>query len=190
MKKINDIINEKNSNNRKPKRFIIKEDRQRVKELFNYVFKTTDKTVLNYEFLPEYEKIIDWLMDSEGKGLYLAGNFGQGKSNILMNVIPVLFQYYHNYTMRPVKAIDINNVRLIGAYCIDDIGTETIENDYGTKKDKISEAIQSCEDEMRLLILSTNLSKDEIIERYGLRIYDRIQRLCKVVVFTGESLRK
>ena len=41
----------------------------------------------------------------------------------------------------------------------------------------------------KLLILTTNLSIDELREKYGERTVDRLRAITKTVLFTGESLR-
>lgn len=44
-------------------------DRNTCKRLFVEIFKTVDKTAINFEFLPEYEAIIDWMTNTRGMGL-------------------------------------------------------------------------------------------------------------------------
>ena len=63
-------------------------------------------------------------------------------------------------------------------------------NDYGTKIDAVENAIFEAEDDLKMLLLTSNLDAKSIKERYGERIYDRIKRLCLVVFMKGESLRK
>ena len=44
------------------------------------------------EWLAEYDQIINWLTDNQGKGLLLIGPPGVGKSEICMKVIPLIFR--------------------------------------------------------------------------------------------------
>lgn len=165
----------------------IKED---IKSLFIESFKAVDKTFVKYEHLPEYDQVIDWLQDSKGKGLFLTGNVGRGKSVILRSIVPLFFRVFHNKVLHPMPARKLHTFEPNWAACIDDIGQDIVVNDYGTKIYAIDNVICDCEDNMKLLIMSSNLNKTQLIEKYGVRIEDRINRLCKVVIFKGESLRK
>ena len=44
------------------------------------------------EWLTEYDQIVNWLTDNQGKGLVLIGPPGIGKSEISMKVIPLIFR--------------------------------------------------------------------------------------------------
>lgn len=39
------------------------------------------------------------------------------------------------------------------------------------------------------LFLSTNLTKGDLLNRYGERTFDRLRHLCRVIEFRGDSLR-
>jgi DNA replication protein DnaC len=73
---------------------------------------------------------------------------------------------------------------------IDDMGTESMLVDYGTKRDVVSEIFDAAEKTGKLLIVSTNLRKDPLIDRYGERIFERVISTTKRIEFTGKSLRK
>ena len=40
------------------------------------------------------------------------------------------------------------------------------------------------------MFITTNLTEEQILSRYGERTLDRLRQLCLTVRFTGESLRK
>ena len=162
------------------------------KELFIKAFKLVDKTIKEYKHLDEYNHVISWLSDTEGKGLFMIGNCGRGKSVIITGVLPLIFNAKLGKILKPISA---RNLHTITEYktpfiVVDDIGTEEIVNDYGTKIDAVENAIFEAEDDLKLLLLTSNLDASAIKERYGDRIYDRIKRLCKVVFMKGDSLRK
>ncbi|QDP67850.1 MAG: hypothetical protein Unbinned8210contig1002_38 [Prokaryotic dsDNA virus sp.] len=159
--------------------------------LFIKAFKLVDKTS-EYKHLDEYNHIISWLSDTKGKGLFLIGNCGRGKSVILSGVLPLIFNAKKGKILKPIAARKLHTVKEFASpyILIDDIGTEEIVNDYGTKIDAVENAIFEAEDDLKMLLLTSNLDASSIKERYGERIYDRIKRLCKVVFFRGESLRK
>lgn len=166
-------------------------------ELFIQAFLLTDMTINEGEFkmLPEYKEIIEWLSDNKGKGLLMSGSNGRGKTAILKGVIPLIFKS-RNYIMKPInsKEIDIQGfnswLHMTWAILIDEVGKDSVLKDYGTLKDPVEAAIDHCEDHIKLLIITSNLSKKQLMERYGVRTTSRLQRLCKIVIFEGEDLRK
>ncbi len=190
MKRIGDIIEEMN--------FPVKEFRSysfgnktECKTLLIETFIQVDKTLNEFKFLKEYFQIIEWMTDTKGKGLALFGSVGSGKTIINSFVMPVLFYIKYNKKLHPQVATKLTKESIEKwALVIDDIGTEFIVNDYGTKIDMVTDAINNAENNARLLFLTSNLNKEELIERYGLRTFDRIKRLCKIVIFTGKSLRQ
>lgn len=162
------------------------------KKLFEEAFMLVDKTIIEYKYLDEYNHIISWLSDTKGKGLFLIGNCGRGKSVIITGVLPLIFNAKKGKILKPIAARKLHKITEYPSpfIVIDDIGTEEIINDYGTKIDAVENAIFEAEDDLKLLLLTSNLDAKAIKHRYGERIYDRIKRLCKVVFMTGDSLRK
>lgn len=160
--------------------------------LFIEAFKLVDKTVDEYRHLPEYDEIIKWMSDTQGKGLFLIGNCGRGKSIIIAGVLPLIFNAKKGKILKPIPARKLHKITEYPSpfIVIDDIGTEEIINDYGTKIDAVENAIFEAEDDLKLLLLTSNLDAKAIKHRYGERIYDRIKRLCLVVFMKGGSLRK
>lgn len=161
-------------------------------DLFKEAFIMVDKTIKEYKHLPEYDTIAKWLSDTEGKGLFLIGNCGRGKSVILTGVLPLIFNAKKGKILKAIPARKLHKVIEYTSpfIVIDDIGTEEIVNDYGTKIDAVENAIFEAEDDLKLLLLTSNLDAKSIKERYGERIYDRIRRLCLVVFMKGDSLRQ
>lgn len=164
--------------------------KEECRDYFTQAFKLVDKTMEKFEMLPEYEEVIEWLSDTKGKGLFMTGSNGRGKSTILTGVLPLIFKGVGRKILKPVSARELDIENLKWAVAIDEIGQEDIINDYGTKKDRVEYAISHCEDNMKMLLMTSNLNKKQIVERYGVRIEDRIKRLCKVIIFKGDSLRR
>ena len=160
--------------------------------LFCEAFRLVDKTFTKYKHLPEYDEVIKWLSDTEGKGLFLIGNCGRGKSVIITGIIPLIFNAKIGKILKPIPARKLHTITEYKSpfIVVDDIGTEEIVNDYGTKIDAVENAIFEAEDDLKLLLLTSKLDASAIKQRYGDRIYDRIRRLCKVVFMKGDSLRK
>ena len=165
--------------------------KEELKEMFIKAFKHYDQTVDTYVHLPSYDKIIDWLSDTNGRGLMLMGDCGLGKSTILNYVIPAIFRTKTKQSLISIPAKDmVEVVRNSASFIIiDDLGTESIKNDYGTKIDAVADAISYAEDSSKTLLITTNLASKALKERYDERTLDRLRK-CKVVVIKGKSFRK
>lgn len=152
------------------------------------------------EWLPEYEEVAEWLSNNDGKGLMCIGDCGRGKTLITQKIIPLMFQHHIRLLdgSKPAivcyTALDLlNKFDEISQYktiCIDDVGTEPNQKKFGVTHDYFSELVDLCERKEKLLICSTNLSGDELQQRYGLRTFDRLTSLTRRVFFEGKSMRK
>ena len=161
-----------------------------IKEMFIKAFKYYDRTIDGYEHLTSYDEIVDWMVDTKGKGLMLMGECGLGKSTILNYVIPAIFRTRTNKILRSVPAKELGQIERNKApfIIIDDLGTESIKNDYGTKIDAVADAISYAEDSSKTLLITTNLTPQALKERYDDRTLDRLRK-CKVVIIKGKSFR-
>ena len=183
-------------------------DREFCTQLFQQIFKDVDHTFDIYHHLPEYDEIIDWMTNTDDKGLMLMGDCGRGKSVILNYVLPVLFRI-KNRVLLPVHAQDMGKMMPIppqaqgatsrtyldhllssGFPVIDELGVEPMMNDYGEKSEGFNQVLNAAERYHRPVFISTNLSPEQIYERYGDRTMDRLTHLCRTIHLAGESLRK
>ena len=164
--------------------------KEELKEMFIKAFKYYDRTIDKYEHLSAYDEVIDWMVDTRGRGLMLMGECGLGKSTILNFVIPAIFRTKTNKVLRSIPAKELAAVeRNVAPFIIiDDLGTESIKNDYGTKVDAVADAISYAEDSSKTLLITTNLSPKSLKERYDERTLDRLRK-CKVVIIKGNSFR-
>ena len=141
-----------------------------------------------------YRPIVDWMTDNNGKGLLMFGGCGLGKSVIGMYILPLLIKDVHKKVVNIFSAQELNKkideILKLHIIYIDDIGTEDNLNSYGNKRMPFAELCDDAEKKGKLLILTTNLSIDELTERYGDRVVDRLIATTKAVPFTGDSLRK
>ncbi len=146
------------------------------------------------QWLPPYDEVAEWLSDNKGRGLLLYGNVGQGKTVLSRLAIPAIFlksarKVVNVYNIDEMNA-GIEEIKTKRIISLDDIGTETIVNDFGNKRNAFAEIMDNAEKTGQLVIISTNLGKDQLIEKYGDRVFDRILATTKRVVFRGESLRR
>lgn len=148
----------------------------------------------DYQFLPEYKRVVSWMENNKGLGMILYGSTGRGKTVISQKIMPVFFKMFFDMILKTYSASEMNkdldlilDKRLLS---IDDIGTEEQKFKYGEKRWAFPEVIDSIERNSGLIIVSTNLSADLIEKRYGIRTRERIRACCFPVMFTGASLRK
>ena len=177
--------------------------KQECKALFTRIFSQVEDTIDRFIWLPEYDQIVDWMVNTNDKGLMLIGDCGRGKSLILNYVLPVLFRM-HDRTVRPVHAQDLGRVfpnsivtetyldRLLRTNypIIDEVGVEPMMNDYGEKTEGLNMILNAAERYHRPVFISTNLTELQLLDRYGERTVDRLAHLCRTVHFKGDSLRK
>lgn len=146
-----------------------------------------------YTWLPEYDKVADWLENNDGKGLLCIGNCGRGKTMMCYRVIPILLYHFAHKIVSCYDAVDINAkidvMKQKHIICVDDIGTESDYLVYGVRRQPLAELIDSAEKRSSLLLLTTNLTTDDLEEKYGIRVLDRLKRVTKVIHFVGNSLR-
>nr|DAI17395.1 MAG TPA: replicative helicase [Caudoviricetes sp.] len=183
-------------------------DKETCEALFSALFRKLDGSIAKYQHLPEYDEVVDWMHDTGGLGLLLIGDCGRGKSIITTGLVPVLLGMKNLYTY-PVHADDFNKPYPFAASTmgfdpkmtnldyltrcpypvIDELGVETLINDYGERYEGFNRIINAAERYFRPMFVSTNLSKSDMLNRYGERTLDRLQHLCRIVEFRGESLR-
>ncbi|WP_029902214.1 hypothetical protein [Prevotella sp. 10(H)] len=164
--------------------------REWLSEAFNYFLRVEKREM---QWLPEYDKVADWLTDNKGKGIFLYGNCGRGKSILCRYVLPAILlgccrrvaSVYDTYGMNS----NIDHVLSKHIISLDDVGTEEVSNIYGNKRLAFAEIMDAAEKYSKLMIVSTNLSVDDIRKRYGDRVLDRIKSTTVRVLFEGESLR-
>ena len=147
------------------------------------------------DWLKEYDEIADWLSDNKEKGLFLIGPVGVGKTEICMKVLPLMFRHALKLILTRMSAIDLNVPDRYKAakshklLVVDDVGTESPYNDYGTVHDVFSEVVDGIEKNGVLLIATSNLSDEELETKYGARTMDRIKANMRIVIFDENSLR-
>ena len=145
------------------------------------------------QWLPEYEEVSGWLAGNEGRGLLCFGNCGRGKTLICGKILPLLLNHYGKvvscYDSQQMNA-ELDAVKQKHIIYVDDIGTENLSVKYGEKRLAFAELADEAEKKGKLLILTTNLSIDELREKYGERTIDRLRAITRTVLFSGESLRK
>ena len=130
------------------------------------------------QWLTEYDQIVQWLTDNHGRGLLCHGNCGRGKSLICWKIIPLLLNHYCRKIVSCYDAQQMN------------VGTESMAVKYGERRLAFCEIVDEAEKRGKLLMLTTNLSLEEISQKYGERTMDRLVAITRRVKFEGNSLRR
>lgn len=191
------------------RRFVIDEKNKIVFELLCYYFSQDEK------FVEEATKIGIKNASLE-KGIFLAGNFGTGKTWMMQlfsknqrqvfhirnakhiaNAFgeegeSVIEETYSNLIKNPVNDKD-SFYQPYAGFCVDDMGTEDIKNHYGNKKNVIGDLI-----EVRYLKKNigeffhgtSNLNGEEIKAFYGERVISRMREIFNMIEVRGEDRRK
>jgi DNA replication protein DnaC len=146
-----------------------------------------------FVWLPDYETVTDWLADNKGKGLFLYGTVGTGKTFITRYVIPgILLKYKRlvvsTFDMKEVNA-DPDYVLSKKIIALDDIGTEEVSINFGEKRMVIPEILDEAEKYGKLLLITSNFNEEGLISKYGNRIFDRLIEVTTPIEFKGESFR-
>lgn len=180
------------------------EEEQKLKEVFfPYAIPTkyyesdiakVNKDIRNkvYRFIQNLPEII-----SNGKGIFMTGNVGTGKTSILYLIIKEALQNYSCYycTVNDVyKYLIRQNDEFIARLyysellLIDDLGREYMsENiDFGARQ--FDELIDFRYRENKSTCLTTNLMFELVKNKYP-RVYDRLKEKNQFLIITGESQR-
>lgn len=146
----------------------------------------------DYEWLPEYDGLVSWLADNKNKGLLCVGDFGRGKSLFCENILTAMFDAW-GWRYISVSAYEIarkvDEIKTHDVVIIDDIGVEGEAVIYGEHRYIFNEIVDYAEKNGVLLILTSNLSNDELTRKYGIRTVDRMRKITEAIVFQGKSLR-
>jgi DNA replication protein DnaC len=139
-------------------------------------------------------------VESTNDSYILFGAPGVGKTTIVrkprMVSATTLSLEYQAEGLDAVRAAINNQISYQAmTVVIDDIGIEDNVKHFGSQLDPIVYAIQriydvnqTAEQKIRLL-LTTNLNKDELVERYGIRIVDRLYEMCHRIHLDDTNLR-
>ena len=165
-------------------------------------FEVTDENRDNARLIKRYVKNFDKMLE-ENQGLLFYGDCSTGKTfsaacianylvdhgtSVIMTSFVDILALFQKDQFAAEELIDrMNRVKLL---IIDDLGAE---RDTSYALEKVYGIIDARGRSKRPLILTTNLSLDEMLneqDRRFKRIYERVFELCYPVEFAGESWRQ
>lgn len=154
------------------------------------------------EMAKNLSRVAQWLCEGKTNSLLLMGKVGSGKTTMAYAVCDTVD--FLNDNINPYRCVSSSRLtKLYGdsyetfsdymmrkRLFIDDLGAEnTILKNYGNDSVPMAEVIYKRYNLMLPTIIATNLSEDEIIARYGERVFDRIRECYSVIKFNNKSLR-
>lgn len=210
----------KNELNKREREYFEKISKIEVQKTYNFIelkneFQKVYKQQNGQEYIGEDSLVLDSILQyfskdiafiiggrrrSFDKGLLLKGGYGVGKTSIMRTIrtiYPDLFGL--KSTIEIVNMYDQEGGSVIkrfsakSDFCFDDLGSEKDGKYFGGQSNVMKEIL-----EVRYFNykkgkkthVTTNLSQDQISERYGERIESRLYEMFNVIVFNGDDFRK
>jgi DNA replication protein DnaC len=138
------------------------------------------------------EEAKEWLQKSKN-GSILIGSPGVGKTTLIrkprMVSASVLAMEFQANGLEAVKSLIQNQIEYQDkTVIIDDLGLEDDVKHFGNGLDPIAYVVQriydinQMSDQKIKLIFTTNLGEKAMIEKYGIRVKDRIWEMCDRIV--------
>lgn len=149
------------------------------------------------------------------KGIMLIGNVGVGKTYLMKAFINNPKQAFIVKSVKKIalefkqKDSDLSTIQLHSrvnydkgmnqltgkndfSWCFDDLGIEENMTNYGNDSNVMLDILEMCYDNKTTVHLTTNLGFDDLVDRYGVRLLDRIKQMFNVFQFpeTAKSRRK
>lgn len=140
-----------------------------------------------------------WLSADLKPGILLYGNYGAGKTTMGKAIAELLNNL--GYPMRSITARDIANLVAIDPEAfntlkkenklyIDEVGREPlIAKNYGNDKNPFIEMLEYRYDKQLFTVLTANLTDEEIVDRYGPYIDERIAENFEKINYENKSYR-
>ncbi len=144
------------------------------------------------------------------KGLFIIGGVGCGKTSALNTFQRIgkniykkqndMFMYFYlascNAVVKEYEAIEKNSDKDLffkkynrGVCYFDDFGTESEASNYG-KVNLMKDILEERYNQKSKTYITSNLSLEEILDRYGRRVFDRIIEQYNIIIWNSESFRK
>ena len=139
------------------------------------------------------QQVLRFFENTNGKHLCLLGTCGTGKTLLAAKIIPLIFCASFKKIFKVIKACDLSDrlqeVKEYPFVVVDDFGTESTAVNFGNKVEAFNEVIDSVEGRKCFVVVTSNLDANQIKQKYGIRTYDRLRGLFKVIQVSDKSMR-
>ncbi len=152
-------------------------------------FRLDDATIL------KVDRVVKWMYESKKRGLLLCGTLGNGKTTMLraikrffnLNISYFEAQDIYNYFKQTHEFPYIGQKDIL---LIDELGIEPqAYNDFGQIRYPLAELLLLRYKQNRPTIIATNCTFEQIGERYGERLKDRMKEMYAVITYKEPSYR-
>lgn len=160
-----------------------------LKYAYEIEVESRGRKMIDDEFTNKVVSVVcRWMTSHDKPGLMLRGYIGVGKTT-MMYAIATAFDILEKKKITIVDAMGIINAARDSqtqfkefAECemlgIDDLGTEPVDiKKYGNDCSPITELLTERYNHRRFTIITTNLTKEELLTTYGERLYDRFNEM-------------
>jgi len=149
-----------------------------------------DEMYDRYGYIPNPESIEAVRAHLSGYGILLSGPAGVGKT-FLMKCLGIRIYTSARVAEYGIRGLsDLHEATQRGPICIDDLGIEPTVSEWGAKDDVLKTFIAyRAERQQARTYITTNLTSDEIVARYGDRTLSRLVGMCKLFRLTGTNRR-
>lgn len=149
-------------------------------------------------------RVAEWLKNDSKDGLLLYGTVGTGKTTLMRSLYQVLHDDFNRrvdigsasqlvelFQHRDIDSYPFEYEKNVDFLFIDDAG---VEPDYcciwGTDYEPMRDLLAYRYDARKYTIISSNLGNEELIQKYGLRIFDRMIETYDRITYEFEGYRK
>jgi hypothetical protein len=140
-------------------------------------------------------------LETSTNGVIIIGNAGVGKTTLIrqprMVSASVLAMEFQAHGLEAVKGLINSQIEYQNStVIIDDLGLEEDVKHYGNGLDPIAYVVQRIYDINQMsdnkikLVFTTNLGKEELTIKYGVRVVDRIWEMCDRIKLEDTCIRK
>lgn len=154
------------------------------------------------------EKAAKWLTGNHKPGLLLHGTVGNGKTTLVRaigSLIGVLYESLYSDQRKNVLAVSaleladiaknqperFDYIKKAELLAIDDVGTEpSVVKVWGNEISPFVDTIYYRYDRQKFTIMTSNLSAEDLADKYGERIADRFTEMFDRIAFENYSYRK
>ncbi len=169
----------------------------RLRKKFIEVVEEQGRTLVEDDnFEEKLQKVTKWVYDTPKKGLLLLGTNGNGKTTMLRALHKLFAKSDYKETTAINDFLEKKNLTEmdISTNCLlllDELGAEHRSITVcGSKRTPITDILMVRYRQNALTVIASNLTPDEIRQKYGDSLYDRIIGMYNIIFYLTPSYRE